>query len=145
MKLSTRAKYGIHAMVDLAVQAGNGPQPIKAIAERQGVPEQYLEQLIAVLRKAGLVHSVRGAQGGYYLAKPPGDITMADLMDALEGPIELSDCLTGEDVCARACACPTKRVWERLSESIDSVLRDVTLQDMLDDQQRMQAQRGALL
>ncbi len=145
MKLSTRAKYGIHAMVDLAMQAGNGPQPIKAIAERQSVPEQYLEQLIAVLRKAGLVCSVRGAQGGYYLAKPPGDITMADLMDALEGPIELSDCLTGEDVCSRACACPTKRVWERLSQSIDSVLRDVTLQDMLNDQQRMQTERGALL
>ena len=71
MKLSTRGRYGIHAMYDLALYAEGGPQPIKAIAEREGVPEAYLEQLIAVLKRAGLVTSVRGAQGGYMLARRP--------------------------------------------------------------------------
>lgn len=138
MKLSTRAKYGIHAMLDLTVNQGMGPQPIKMIAERQGVPEQYLEQLIAVLRREGLVSSVRGAQGGYYLGRPPEEITMADLVRVLEGPIGLCDCLEDAQCCDKIEQCPTKRVWERLSQSIDEVLSGVTLADMQKDFERMQ-------
>jgi Rrf2 family protein len=141
MKLSTRAKYGVHAMLDLATNQGMGPQPIKLIAERQGVPEQYLEQLVAALRREGLVRSVRGAQGGYLLAKPPGEITMAELMRVLEGPIALSECLGNEECCEKACVCPTKRVWERLSQSIDEVLSNVSLADMLEDLTRLHAER----
>ena len=141
MKLSTRAKYGIHAMLHLAMYQGMGPQPIKVIAEVQNVPEQYLEQLIAVLRREGLVTSVRGAQGGYNLAKPPEEITMAELVRALEGPISLSDCLSDEEYCEKACVCPTKRLWERLSQSIDDVLSGVTLADMQADHMRLQAER----
>jgi len=141
MKLSTRAKYGIHAMLDLAQHRGAGPQSIKLIAERQGIPEQYLEQLIALLRREGLVSSVRGAQGGYLLTKPPGEITMAKLMRVLEGPISLSDCLEDQDCCDRSCVCSARRVWERLSQSIDQVLHSVTLEDMLEDHMRLQAER----
>jgi len=141
MKLSTRAKYGIHAMLDLAQRRGAGPQSIKLIAERQGIPEQYLEQLIALLRREGLVSSVRGAQGGYLLTKPPGEITMAKLMRVLEGPISLSNCLEDQDCCDRACVCSARRVWERLSQSIDQVLHSVTLEDMLEDHMRLQAER----
>jgi len=140
MKLSTRAKYGIHAMLDLAMNRGTGPQSIKLIAERQGIPEQYLEQLIALLRREGLVSSVRGAQGGYLLAKPPGDITMAELMRVLEGPISLSNCLEDQDCCDRSGVCSARRVWERLSQSIDQVLHSVTLEDMLEDHMRLQAE-----
>lgn len=140
MKLSTRAKYGIHAMLDLAMNRGMGPQSIKMIAERQRIPEQYLEQLISLLRREELVSSVRGAQGGYLLAKPPGEITMAELMRVLEGPISLSDCLEDERCCDRTCVCPTRRVWERLSQSIDQVLENVTLGDMLEDHVRLQAE-----
>lgn len=145
MKLSTRAKYGIHAMLDLAMNQGQGPQSIKSIAERQSIPEQYLEQLIAVLRREGLVNSVRGAQGGYYLALQPGEITMARLMHVLEGPIDLSDCLLDEQYCDKACVCPTRRVWEKLSQSIDEVLGSVTLRDMLEDHMRLYAEREELL
>jgi len=140
MKLSTRAKYGIHAMLDLAQRCGAGPQSIKLIAERQGVPEQYLEQLIALLRREGLVNSVRGAQGGYLLSKSPGEITMAELMRVLEGPISLSNCLEDQDCCDRSGVCSARRVWERLSKSIDQVLHSVTLEDMLEDHMRLQAE-----
>lgn len=140
MKLSTRARYGIHAMVDLALYDGQGPQPLKAIADRQGIPEQYLEQLLVPLRREKLVSSVRGAQGGYMLARPPEEITMGTLMRILEGPISLADCLDGDGSCNKARACPTRLVWERLSQCIDNVLDSVTLRDLLDDQARLSAQ-----
>ncbi len=140
MKLSTRAKYGVHAMLDLAMNQGMGPQSIKMIAERQRIPEQYLEQLIGLLRREGLVSSIRGAQGGYLLAKAPGEITMAELMRVLEGPIALSDCLEDSGCCDRTCICPTRRVWERLSRSMDEVLSGVTLGDMMEDHVRLQAE-----
>jgi Rrf2 family protein len=139
MKLSTRAKYGIHAMLDLAMSRSGEPQSIKSIAERQGIPEQYLEQLVGLLRREGLVSSVRGAQGGYLLAKAPEEVTMAELMRVLEGPIALSDCLEDRGCCERSVACSARRVWERLSQSIDRVLRSVTLEDMLEDHRRLQA------
>ena len=100
MKLSTRGRYGIHAMYDLARYHQSEPQSIKAIAERQNIPEAYLEQLIAVLRRSGLVTSVRGAQGGYLLARPPGEITVGQVLRALEGDLALVDCLVEEDACA---------------------------------------------
>ena len=140
MKLSTRARYGIHAMVDLALFNGQGPQPLKAIAERQNIPEQYLEQLMPPLRREKLVVSVRGAQGGYMLAKPPEEITVGALMHTLEGPISLANCLDEEGSCDKACACPTRLVWERLSQSIDDVLNSITLRDLLEDHSRLSAQ-----
>ena len=140
MRLSTRAKYGIHGMLDLAMNRSMGPQSIKLIAERQGIPEQYLEQLVGLLRKEGLVRGVRGAQGGYLLAKPPGEITMAELMRVLEGPISLSECLEDHDCCDRSVVCSARRVWEKLSQSIDHVLSSVTLEDMLEDQMRLCAE-----
>ena len=142
MKLSTRARYGIHAMFELATRYGQGPQPLKSIAESQSIPEQYLEQLMGLLRREGLVESVRGAQAGYMLGRAPGQITMGELMHVLEGPILLADCLTDERGCERSCACPTRVVWERLSKSIDEVLYAVTLQDMIDDQRRMMNEAG---
>ena len=142
MKLSTRARYGIHAMFELATRYGQGPQPLKSIAESQDIPEQYLEQLIALLRRDGLVESVRVAQGGYMLGKEPASITMGELMHVLEGPILLADCLSDDKRCERSCACPTKVVWQRLSKSMDDVLYSVTLQDMLDDQKRMMEESG---
>lgn len=140
MKLSTRARYGIHAMVDLALFYGQGPQPLKAIADRQNIPEQYLEQLMSPLRREKLVSSMRGAQGGYMLAKDPGEITVGALMHTLEGPILLASCVDGESSCDKACECPTRLVWERLSQSIDDTLNAITLRDLLQDHSRLSAQ-----
>ncbi len=130
MKLSTRGKYGLYAMFYLATQAGNGPQPLKSIAET-GVPEQYLEQLLGSLRRAGLVTTVRGVQGGYQLARDPAQITVGDIIDATEGPVSLSECLHDSDACQKSCGCPTRMVWSRLTDQINGLLQSITLKDML--------------
>ena len=130
MKLSTRGKYGLYAMFYLATQTGNGPQPLKAIAET-GIPDQYLEQLLGSLRRAGLVSTVRGVQGGYQLAKEPGDITIGDIIDATEGPVSLSDCIHENITCHKSCSCPTRMVWSRLTDQINGLLQGITLKDML--------------
>lgn len=140
MKLSTRGRYGIHAMFDLALYAQQVPQPIKAIAEREGIPEAYLEQLIAGLRKGELVTSVRGAQGGYMLARPADQITVGNVLRTLEGDLSIVSCLAGEDVCAKSGGCPTRAVWQKLRDGINQVVDSITLQDMLDDYERMNAQ-----
>ena len=134
MKLSTRGRYGIHAMYDLAVNYGDGPQSIKCIAERQGVPEAYLEQLIAMLRRAKLVISNRGAQGGYRLAREPREITVGDVLRALEGGLNLVDCLEEDDACGKSCACPSRIVWMKIRDGLNQVVDGITLQDMIDEQ-----------
>ena len=131
MKLSTKGEYGLYAMYYLASQAGEGPQPLRAIAE-MNVPEQYLEQLLGSLRRAGLVTTVRGAQGGYQLSRPPQEITVGDIIDATEGPLTISECLSDTESCHKSGQCPARRVWESLSNSINALLQSITLQDMLD-------------
>ena len=133
MKLSTRGKYGLNAMVYLASKAQEGPQPLRAIAQTNLLPDQYLEQLLGCLRKAGLVNTVRGAQGGYQLARPAGEITVGHIIDAMEGPLQLSECaIESEPTCPNSDTCPTRRVWEYLTDSINSLLYSMSLQDMLE-------------
>ena len=140
MKLSTRGRYGIHAMYDLALNADGGPQPIKALAERGGIPEAYLEQLIAPLKRAGLVTSTRGAQGGYTLARAPEEITVGDVLRALEGGLNLVDCLDEEDACGKSCACASRIVWMKLRDGLNAIVDGITLRDMISDYERLCAQ-----
>ena len=135
--MSSKGRYGVHAMYDLAFYGPEGPQPLKAIAQRQDVPEAYLEQLMGPLRRAGLVKAVRGAQGGYLLAKPPGQITVGQVVGALEGEVKLADCLLEESACRKACVCPTRLVWQKLRDGIHQVLDGITLEDMLRDYARL--------
>lgn len=137
MRLSTRCRYGVHAMFDLAQNYGEGPQTIRSIAERQMVPEQYLEQIIGVLRREGLVKSLRGAQGGYMLAKEPSQISIGELIRLLEGPVIIADCTADADNCVRSGQCPSRVVWERLTDCINDVIDGITLQDMLQDHIRL--------
>lgn len=133
MKLSTRGKYALYAMVYLAQKADEGPQPLREIAQL-GLPEQYLEQLLGSLRKAGLVTTVRGVQGGYQLAKPADEISVGHIIDAMEGPLNLSECAT-EGVCPRGDGCPTRKVWEYLTASINELLYSITLKSMLESKE----------
>ena len=133
MKLSTKGKYGRYAMFYLAQHEGSGPQPLKAVADI-GVPEDYLEQLLGNLRRAGLVTTVRGAQGGYQLAKAPEAITVGDIIDATEGPLSISECISDEGCCHRSGECRTRRVWEYLSNSINGLLQSISLRDMLEQE-----------
>lgn len=133
MKLSTKGRYGLKAMFELSISQHTGPVPLKYIAKRQNISEQYLEQIFSALKKSGLVKSVRGAQGGYLLARAPKDITVGDVITVLEGPVSLSDCLIHEDVCKNAGICVTKAVWEKIKKGIDEVTNSITLQDMIND------------
>ena len=130
MKLSTRGKYGLYAMYYLALHAGEGPQPLQNIST-VGVPKQYLEQILGNLRRAGLVSTVRGAQGGYQIARQPQETTLRDIIDAVEGPIELSECASSEHSCQRSGTCPVRWVWQRVTDSINHELEKIKLSDML--------------
>jgi Rrf2 family transcriptional regulator, cysteine metabolism repressor len=136
MKLSTKGRYGVKAMVDLAINYGGAPVSIKSISERQNISEYYLEQLFAPLRKADLIKSMRGAQGGYVLSKEPKAISVADIIRVLEGPIEISDCIEGV-ACSNIDCCGTRLLWEKIKRSIDSVMESTTLEDIVNDYRNM--------
>lgn len=136
MKLSTKGRYGVKAMVDLALHYGDTPVSIKTISQRQNISEYYLEQLFSPLRKAKLIKSIRGAQGGYVLNSAPKDITVAEVMYVLEGPIEISDCIEGTE-CDKTDYCATRLLWEKIKNSIDEVMESITLQDIVDDYNRL--------
>lgn len=134
MKLSTKGRYGVKAMFELALHYGNEPLSIKAIAEKQTISEYYLEQLFGALRKAGLIKSSRGAMGGYVLARDPAEISVADILNVLEGPIEISECLTDDVMnCSNVNYCATRLLWAKISSSVNDVINSVTLLDMVND------------
>ncbi len=130
MKLSTRGKYGLYAMYYLALHEGEGPQTLQSIST-VGVPKQYLEQLLGNLRRAGLVSTVRGAQGGYQIAERPQNISLRDIIDSVEGPIELSECASAQESCRKSGTCPVRWVWQRVTDSINHELDKIKLSDML--------------
>ncbi|WP_297631871.1 Rrf2 family transcriptional regulator [uncultured Clostridium sp.] len=137
MKLSTKGRYGVKAMVDLAINYGEAPVSIKTISKRQEISEYYLEQLFSPLRKAKLIRSIRGAQGGYVLNKEPKDIKVSDIMYVLEGPIEIADCIDGV-ACNNVDCCATRMLWKKIKESIDEVMEGITLQDIVNDYKEIQ-------
>lgn len=136
MKLSTRGRYGVKAVLELAIHYGKGHVSIKSVAKQQNVSEYYLEQLFAQLRKRGIIRSLRGAYGGYALARPPGEITVYDVIEVLEGSIEISDCIV-DTTCKNVDCCASRLLWVRIKESIDDVLKSTTIQDMVDDYNKM--------
>lgn len=135
MKFSTKGRYGLKAMLDLAVHNSEGQVVLKSIADRQGLSENYLEQLFAVLKKAKLVKSVRGSQGGYTLAEEPEKITVGDILRALEGSLVTNECVVDSGECCSSSynCCVTKGVWAKIQEGIDKVTDSITLQQLVDD------------
>lgn len=131
MKLSTRARYGVRMMADLALHYGGQPVLLKEIACRQGVSEKYLSQIVIPLRSAGLVQSIRGARGGYKLADEPDKITLRNIVEALDGEIFLVDCVSDMKNCSRVSICPTRDVWSLLGQKISETLQSITLSDLV--------------
>jgi len=132
VKLSTKGRYGVKAALHLALNYNNEHISIKSIAEKINVSEYYLEQLFSQLRRAAIVRSIRGAHGGYTLSRPPNEVTVYDIIEVLEGSIEISDCIE-DTTCNNSDSCATRLLWIRFKESIDGVLKSTTLQDMADD------------
>ena len=144
MKLSTKGRYGLRAMVDLAINATDQKVTIKSISERQGISENYLERIIALLKKAGYVTSSRGAQGGYILSRAPLDISVGDILRALEGNLNPVDCtlINHDKECSQKNLCVTKFVWKRISDSINQAVDSISLQDMVNEQLDIQNKYG---
>ena len=139
MKVSTRGEYGVRAMVALARNYGEGPLSIAVIARDSSVPYSYLEQLIVPLRKAGLVASKRGAQGGYVLARPPEEIRVGEVYRVMEGPIAPMDCVSedeAEQICPLIPACETRPVWLKVRDSIAEAIDSITLADLVRQSRR---------
>jgi Rrf2 family protein len=132
MKLSTRTKYGIRAILELAVNYGKGPLQIRAIAHNQEISVKYLEQLMALLKSAGFVRSIRGSKGGYILVNAPNQIKLSDVFIALEGPVVTTECLENNSYCERIADCVARQVWAEVQEAIMTVLQSKTLQDLVD-------------
>jgi Rrf2 family transcriptional regulator, cysteine metabolism repressor len=121
-------------MLVLASRYGKGPLELHEIAKKENISLKYLEQVIIPLRTAGLVKSVRGARGGYSLGKPPAEICLKDLVEILEGPLTLVDCLGDPRRCERSAACVTREIWSEVSEAIYDIFHSITLEDMVQRQ-----------
>ncbi|NLT73368.1 MAG: Rrf2 family transcriptional regulator [Chloroflexi bacterium] len=132
MRLSAREQTGLRAMIALAPFYGEGPTALSQVALSQDLPLPYLEQVAAVLRRAGLLESVRGARGGYSLSREPSQISVRDVLEALEGSVLSLDCLDpGIPECERESGCPARGVWLRVRDCLQDTLSEMTLADVM--------------
>ncbi|MDD3340258.1 MAG: Rrf2 family transcriptional regulator [Lachnospiraceae bacterium] len=142
MKLSTKGRYGLRALIDLALYSEKEAVCIQSIATRQNISESYLEQLVRKLKKAGLVTSVRGAGGGYRLARPASEISVGDVLRALEGDLEAVTCM-GTDAhgsCGSSDQCVTKYVWQRINDSITDAVDTMMLDQLVEESRKLREQ-----
>lgn len=131
MKISTKGRYAIRLMLDLAGNNTGQMVAIRDIARRQNISEKYLEQIIAILKRAGYVRSLRGAQGGYCLSKKPEEYTIGMLLRLTEGPLAVVACLEEEAVCERSQNCVSAKLWTMVNDAVNGVVDHVTLADMI--------------
>nr|WP_296267296.1 Rrf2 family transcriptional regulator [uncultured Merdimonas sp.] len=139
MKLSTKGRYGLRAMIDLARYSEKEPVALGSIAARQDISERYLEQMVALLKKAGLVSAVRGAGGGYRLNRPAEEISVGDVLRALEGSLEPVKCAAfySEEGCMAADGCVTKYVWQKINDSINETVDRIMLDELVRESRQL--------
>ena len=141
LRTSTRARYALRAMIELARHEGRGPILLREVADAQRISTKYLEQLTIPLRRAGLLLAQRGPQGGYALARPAERITTRDIVEAVEGPVRVLDCLRSAHACDRTRTCAARGLWGRINRAITEVLTETTLADLLESQRQAEAQQ----
>jgi Rrf2 family cysteine metabolism transcriptional repressor len=134
MKLSARGRYGTRVLLDLALQGGKEPVPLKDIARRQQISLLYLEHLVAPLIAAGMIRSTRGPRGGVWLSRSPQEIRLSEVIGLLEGSIAPVDCVNDPKACPRSELCVTRDIWTELKKAMDGVLESITLQDLVERQ-----------
>ena len=130
MKVSTRGRYALRAMLDLSLHAGDGPVMVRDISRRQDISDLYLAQLLSRLKTAGLVRSIRGSKGGFLLTKPASQIRLIEIVEAMEGSSAPVECVEDAAVCSRGGACPARAVWVEMKKALDQVLESTTLHDL---------------
>jgi Rrf2 family protein len=134
MKISTKGRYGLRVLLDIAAHQAKGPVILRDISARQDISEKYLWQVINPLKAAGLVNSTRGAKGGYVLAKSPDDVTLLEIVSILEGPVSVVDCVGTPEKCARSGACVTRAAWGKIESGIKESMAKITLKELVDKQ-----------
>lgn len=134
MRISTKGKYALRLMLDLALNDSENPVRIKDVAKRQDISIKYLEQIISILNKAGYVRSIRGSQGGYFLSKKPEDYTVGMILRLTEGSLAPSDCVDDPSTCSRIENCTTIYIWQKMNDAINNVVDNITLADLMDIQ-----------
>lgn len=143
MKMSTRARYGLRALIDLGLHSENEAVSIQSIAARQNISDSYLEQLMAKLKKAGLVTSSRGASGGYRLGRPASEISVGDILRVLEGGLEAVDCPGNEGTgdCQGSDMCVARYVWKRMNDSITQAVDTMMLEELIAESRKKQEEK----
>lgn len=136
MRISTKGRYGLRFMLDIAEHSDSGNVKLKDIAHRQAISEKYLWQVITPLKAAGMINSSLGPNGGYSLAKAPTDITLHDILAVLEGDCTLVHCVRKPTVCSRSETCATREIWRELNGKIAELMESLTLKDMLENDKK---------
>lgn len=132
MKISTKGRYGLRILLDLTINGGPEPRMMRDIATSQQLSEKYISRLLIDLRKAGLVKSIRGAKGGYTLGRSPEDITLLEIVETMEGRVNIVDCVRSPEVCQRNTNCTVSRIWATINNKIRDALVNVTLREIAD-------------
>ena len=137
MKLSTKSRYGIRAVIEIAKSYGAQPAKRKIVAGNQEISDSYLENILIVLKNNRIIDTTRGVNGGYILSRPPKEITILEIVDALEGPLDLVECLGLKTTCSKTESCAARTIWKELSDSWKSILGHLTLQDMIEREEAL--------
>ncbi len=144
MKISTKGRYGLRILLDLARHENGNPRLIRDIAESQQISEKYISRLIIDLRRAGMVRSIRGAKGGFRIAKNPKEVTLLDIVEVMEGPLSIVDCVRAPEKCPRNHGCVTRETWDNLNADIRESMRKVTLLDIIENDRKQSLAEGGL-
>lgn len=137
MKVSSRFRYGLRLLVDLAANFEKGPVLLRDIADCEKISKKYLEQIVITLRTAGILGATRGSKGGYYLTRSPDKIKLVDIYRLLEGPFAPVECIDNPKSCVLKRRCPTRQLWSDLSKSIENTFSDITLTDLLERKKKL--------
>jgi len=141
MKISTKGRYGLRILMDLALHQSEKPRLIRDIAKSQQISEKYISRLVIALRKAGMIRSVRGVNGGFHIAMKPEDITLLNVIEVMEGPLSIVDCVSTPKCCAHSKDCAPREVWCSLNENIRTLMSGTTLADILASYERQNKNR----
>lgn len=144
MKISTKGRYGLRILMDLAIHQSDKPRLIRDIAKSQQISEKYISRLVIALRKAGMIRSVRGVNGGFHIAKKPEDITLLDVIEVMEGPLSIVDCVSTPKHCKLSENCAPREVWCKLNDDIRGLMRGTTLADILAAYDRQNESDGSI-
>ena len=142
MKISTKGRYGLRILIDLATHDPAKPRLIRDIAQSQQISEKYISRLVIDLRRAKLIRSVRGVNGGFHLAKRPDQITLLEIIETMEGPVSVVECVRAPEKCKRQTLCPARDIWSKLNNGIRDLMQGITLDDILNAYRQRNADLG---